>query len=50
MPVLAGHVDVDALDTWGVPDDMRLETEQLAADDIKRLSRRHSTVNEARFD
>ena len=50
VPVLAGHVDVDALDTWGVPDDMRLETEQLAADDIKRLSRRHSTVNEARFD
>jgi acyl-CoA reductase-like NAD-dependent aldehyde dehydrogenase len=50
VPVLAGHVDVDALDTWGVPDDMRLEIEQLAADDIKRLSRRHSTVNEARFD
>ncbi len=50
IPVLAGHVDVDALDTWGVPDDMRLETEQLAADDIKRLSRRPSTVNEARFD
>jgi len=50
VPVLAGHVDVDALDTWGVPDSMRLETEQLAADDIKRLSRRPSTVNEARFD
>jgi acyl-CoA reductase-like NAD-dependent aldehyde dehydrogenase len=50
VPVLAGHVDVDALDTWGVPDDLRLETEQLAADDVKRLSRRPSTVNEARFD
>jgi acyl-CoA reductase-like NAD-dependent aldehyde dehydrogenase len=50
VPVLAGHVDVDAIDTWGVPDAMRLETEQLAADDIKRLSRRPSTVNEARFD
>jgi acyl-CoA reductase-like NAD-dependent aldehyde dehydrogenase len=50
VPVLAGHVDVDALDTWGVPDAMRLETEQLAADDIKRLSRRPTTVNEARFD
>jgi acyl-CoA reductase-like NAD-dependent aldehyde dehydrogenase len=50
VPVLASHVDVDALDTWGVPDAMRLETEQLAADDIKRLSRRPSTVNEARFD
>ncbi len=50
VPVLAGHVDVDALDTWGVPDTLRLETEQLAADDVKRLSRRPSTVNEARFD
>jgi acyl-CoA reductase-like NAD-dependent aldehyde dehydrogenase len=50
VPVLASHVDVDALDTWGVPDPMRLETEQLAADDVKRLSRRPSTVNEARFD
>ncbi|MGH2475178.1 MAG: aldehyde dehydrogenase family protein [Candidatus Limnocylindrales bacterium] len=50
IPVLAGHVDVDALDTWGVPDAMRLETEQLAADDVKRLSRRPTTVNEARFD
>jgi acyl-CoA reductase-like NAD-dependent aldehyde dehydrogenase len=50
VPVLAGHVDVDALDTWGVPDELRLETEQLAADDIKRLSRRPSTVSEARFD
>ena len=37
MPVLAGHADVDALDTWGVPDDLRTETELLAADDIKRL-------------
>ena len=50
VPVLAAHVDVDALDTWGVPDELRLETEQLAADDVKRLSRRASTVNEARFD
>ena len=50
IPILAGHVDVDALDLWGVPDAMRLETEQLAADDVKRLSRRPSTVNEARFD
>jgi acyl-CoA reductase-like NAD-dependent aldehyde dehydrogenase len=50
VPVLAGHADIDALDLWGVPDAMRLETEQLAADDVKRLSRRPSTVNEARFD
>ena len=50
VPVLAGHDDVDAIDTWGVPEAMRLETEQLAAADVKRLSRRPTTVNEARFD
>jgi acyl-CoA reductase-like NAD-dependent aldehyde dehydrogenase len=50
VPVLAAHVDVDALDTWGVPDALRVETEQLAADDVKRLSRRATTINEARFD
>ena len=50
IPVLAAHSDVDALDTWGVPDDLRLEVEQSAADDIKRLLRRPTTVNEARFD
>jgi acyl-CoA reductase-like NAD-dependent aldehyde dehydrogenase len=50
VPVLAGHVDVDALDVWGVPDDLRVETEQLAADDIKRVSRRPRGVSDARFD
>ena len=50
VPVLAGHVDVDALDTWGVPDDMRLEIELLAADDIKRILRRPTKVADARFD
>ena len=48
--MLAAHADVDALDTWGVPDELRLEVEQSAADDIKRLSRRPTTVTEARFD
>jgi acyl-CoA reductase-like NAD-dependent aldehyde dehydrogenase len=50
IPVLAAHVDVDGLDTWGVPDAMRTDTELLAADDIKRLLRRPTTVNEVRFD
>jgi acyl-CoA reductase-like NAD-dependent aldehyde dehydrogenase len=50
IPVLAAHGDVDALDTWGVPDDMRIDTELLVADDIKRLSRRPTTVSEAKFD
>ncbi len=50
IPVLAGHADVDALDTWGVPDDLRTEVELLAADDIKRLLRRPTRVAESRFD
>ncbi len=50
VPVLAGHVDVDALDTWGVPDAMRTEVETLAADNVKRLSRRPRGATDARFD
>jgi acyl-CoA reductase-like NAD-dependent aldehyde dehydrogenase len=50
VPVLAAHVDVDALDTWGVPDDLRLATELAAADDIKRIARRPTSVSDARFD
>jgi acyl-CoA reductase-like NAD-dependent aldehyde dehydrogenase len=50
VPVLAGHVDVDALDTWGVPDAMRTEIETIAADNVKRLSRRSLRTAEARFD
>ncbi len=50
VPVLAAHVDVDALDLWGVPDDMRLSAELAAADDIKRLSKRPTDVRENRFD
>ncbi|HYH93736.1 MAG TPA: aldehyde dehydrogenase family protein [Candidatus Saccharimonadales bacterium] len=50
VPVLAAHRDVDALDTWGVSDAMRTETELLVAEDIKRLARRPTTVSEARFD
>ena len=50
IPVLAAHSDVDALDTWGVPEDLRVEVETLAADDIKRLLRRPTRVDDARFD
>jgi acyl-CoA reductase-like NAD-dependent aldehyde dehydrogenase len=50
VPVLAGHVDVDALDTWGVPDAMRTSVEETAADNVKRLSRRSVGVSDARFD
>jgi acyl-CoA reductase-like NAD-dependent aldehyde dehydrogenase len=50
VPVLAGHVDVDAIDTWGVPDAMRTAVEELAADNVKRLSRRPVGVSDTRFD
>jgi acyl-CoA reductase-like NAD-dependent aldehyde dehydrogenase len=50
VPVLAAHVDVDSLDVWGVPDDLRREAELLAAQDIKRISRRPAGVTDARFD
>ena len=50
VPVLAAHADVDALDTWGMPDDMRQAVDESAAEDIKRMLRRPTRVNEARFD
>jgi acyl-CoA reductase-like NAD-dependent aldehyde dehydrogenase len=50
VPVLAGHVDVDAIDVWGVPPDLRTEVELVAADNVKRLARRPAGVSDARFD
>jgi acyl-CoA reductase-like NAD-dependent aldehyde dehydrogenase len=50
VPVLAGHVDVDTIDVWGVPPDLRTDTELLAADNIKRIARRPAGVTDAKFD
>jgi acyl-CoA reductase-like NAD-dependent aldehyde dehydrogenase len=50
VPVLAAHEDVDALDVWGVPDDLRTDVELAAADSVKRLARRPKGVLDARFD
>src|SRR5262245_44300711 len=50
VPVLAAHVDVDALDTWGVPDDLRTDVELAAADSVIRIARRPKGVTDARFD
>src|SRR5262245_33341506 len=50
VPVLAGHVDVDAIDVWGVPDDLRTDIELVAADNVKRLARRPANTTDARFD
>jgi acyl-CoA reductase-like NAD-dependent aldehyde dehydrogenase len=50
VPVLAAHLDVDAIDVWGVPDDLRTDTELVAADNVKRLARRPAGSTDARFD
>lgn len=50
VPVLAAHVDVDAIDVWGVPDDIRRDTELAAADSVKRVARRPKGSTDARFD
>ena len=50
VPVLAAHVDVDALDVWGVPDDLRVDVELAAAESVMRIARRPAGVTDARFD
>jgi acyl-CoA reductase-like NAD-dependent aldehyde dehydrogenase len=50
VSVLAAHVDVDGVDGWGIPDDLRVAAEEAAADSVKRLSRRPKGVTDARFD
>ena len=50
VPVLAAHVDVDGVDGWGIPDDLRIAAEEAAADSVKRLARRPKGVTDARFD
>ncbi len=37
IPWLAGHMDVNALDLTGVPEHLRMEVEQLSAENVKRL-------------
>jgi acyl-CoA reductase-like NAD-dependent aldehyde dehydrogenase len=39
VPWLAGHMDVNAIDLTGVPEDLRAETERLAAENVKRVHR-----------
>jgi acyl-CoA reductase-like NAD-dependent aldehyde dehydrogenase len=39
VPWLAGHMDVNAIDLTGVPDDLLFEVERLAAENVKRVHR-----------
>ena len=50
VPILASHADVDGLDGWGIPDDLRTAAETAAADSVKRVARRPAGVKDASFD
>ena len=50
VPVLAAHVDVDALDTWGVAAEQQAEVEIAAAESIKRIARKPRGITDAAFD
>jgi len=39
VPWLAGHMDVNAIDVTGVPDDLATEAERLSAENVKRVVR-----------
>jgi acyl-CoA reductase-like NAD-dependent aldehyde dehydrogenase len=49
VPTLAAHMDVNALDTWGVPEDLRGGVEEAAIENMKRLAR-PPRGDPARFD
>ncbi len=50
VPVLAAHVDVDAIDTWGIAPASQADVESSAADSVKRVARRPRGVVDERFD
>jgi acyl-CoA reductase-like NAD-dependent aldehyde dehydrogenase len=39
VPWLAGHMDVNAIDATGVPEELRSEVEELSAENVKRVHR-----------
>jgi acyl-CoA reductase-like NAD-dependent aldehyde dehydrogenase len=39
VPWLAGHMDVNAIDVTGVPDELRRQVDELAAENVKRVHR-----------
>ena len=49
VPILAGHMDVNAIDTWGVPREMREQVEVSAMESVKRVAR-PPRDGEERFD
>jgi acyl-CoA reductase-like NAD-dependent aldehyde dehydrogenase len=49
VPIVAAHMDVNALDTWGVPTDLRTSVETTAVENVKRVARPPRGADE-RFD
>jgi len=49
VPWLASHMDVNAIDAWGVPADLRTGLEEAAIENVKRLARTPRTDPD-RFD
>ena len=49
VPILAAHMDVNGLDLWGIPPDMRVAAEESAVDNVKRVAR-PPRDGEERFD
>src|SRR4029078_9213316 len=39
VPWLASHMDVNAIDAWGVPGDLRADLEIAAVENMKRIAR-----------
>jgi acyl-CoA reductase-like NAD-dependent aldehyde dehydrogenase len=50
VPILAGHMDVNALDSWGVAPEELAAVEEQAFENVKRLARRPRGVLDERFD
>jgi acyl-CoA reductase-like NAD-dependent aldehyde dehydrogenase len=50
VPVMAAHMDVDAIDVWGVAEGARRDVELAATENVKRVVRRPAGVTDARFD
>ena len=49
VPIMASHMDVNAIDIWGVPREMRASVEESAVENVKRVARPPRNVDE-RFD
>jgi acyl-CoA reductase-like NAD-dependent aldehyde dehydrogenase len=49
VPIIASHMDINAIDTWGVPREMRASVEEAAIENVKRLARPPRNADE-RFD